>query len=79
MRTAKSQSVEDLVSDEIRRVVAEAVTNGSILSIGDGVAQIMSAHPQCGLSKRQIGDEVIMAAAAAGLAVEIGPPRQAEV
>ena len=77
MRAAKPPSVEDLVSDEIRRLVAEAVANGGILSIGDGVVQIMSAHPDCRLTKRQVGDELILAAAAAGVAVEIGPPRRA--
>jgi hypothetical protein len=33
---------------------------------------VLSAYPECGLSKRHIGDEIMMTAAAAGLAVEIG-------
>jgi hypothetical protein len=35
------------------------------------------AYPNCGISKRQIADEVMMAAAAAGVAVEIGPIKEA--
>jgi hypothetical protein len=38
------------------------------------VARIRCLHPDCALSEREIADEVIAAAAAAGIAVEIGSP-----
>jgi len=67
--------IESLGSEEVRRLVAEAVADGSIMSIADGVATIVAAVPRSGLSRRQIGDELMMAAVAAGIAVEIGPRR----
>ena len=36
------------------------------------IAEIVSIYPNCGFSKRQIADELMMAAAR--IAVEIGPP-----
>jgi hypothetical protein len=57
-------------------LVAEAVADGGIMSIADGVARIVAAVPRSGVSKRQIGDELMMAAVAAGIAVEIGPSQR---
>jgi len=71
--TAQSHSSEELVVEEIRRMVAEAVSNGGIISTAGCVAQIKALYPTSGFSRRHIADEVMMAAAAAGLAVEIGP------
>ena len=71
-KRAKARSVEATVVDEVRRLVAETVAEGGIMSIADGVARIGAAVPRSGLSKRQIGDELMMAAVAAGIAVEIG-------
>ena len=73
MGTAKPRFVEDLIAEEIRRMIADAVEDGGIISTAECVKQILTAHPQPGLSRRQIADEVMMAAAAAGIAVEIGP------
>ena len=72
MTDAESPFIEDLVAEEIRRAVANGVANGGILSIADCVAEIVSIYPNCGFSKRQIADELMMAAAR--IAVEIGPP-----
>ena len=54
-------------------MVAEAVSKGGIISTAECVAQIKALYPMSGFSRRHIADEVIMAAAAAGVAVEIGP------
>ena len=71
------RSREAIIAEEIRRVVSTAVAEGGVLSIADGVARIVAVCPQSGLSKRQLGDELMMAAVAAGVAVEIGPARRA--
>ena len=76
VKRATVRSVEATVSEEVRRLVAEAVAAGGIMSIAEGVARIVAAIPRSGLSKRQIGDEVMMAAVAAGIAVEIGHSRR---
>jgi hypothetical protein len=72
MRAAETPFIEGLVSKEIRRLVAEAIADGGMLSVANCVARITVVYPNCGISKRQIADEVVMVAAAAGIAVEIG-------
>lgn len=64
--------IEALVDDEIRRLVAKAIAESSTISTAECVAEVKRVYPTCGLSKRHIGDRVLMAAAAAGVAVEIG-------
>jgi hypothetical protein len=71
-----SSFVHDLVTEEIRRIVAEAIARDSILSIAECVDAITKVHPITGLSKPENGDEVMISAARAGVAVEIG--RRAE-
>ena len=63
---------DGLVDEEIRRLVAEAVANGSTISTSDCVARIKHVYPTCGLSDREISDRVITAASAAAIAVEFG-------
>jgi aryl-alcohol dehydrogenase-like predicted oxidoreductase len=70
-------SVEDRVEEAIRRFVVEAIERRSTLSTAECVARIRCLHPDCALSEREIADEVIAAAAAAGIAVEIGSPAPA--
>jgi len=69
-----SPFITDLVSEEIRRLVAEAIANGGILSTADCAERVMAIYPNCGLSNRRMADAIMLAAAAAGVAVEIAPP-----
>ena len=64
--------VDDLIAEEIRRMVAEAVSRGGMISTADCVKRVLIAYPKLGLSRGQIADEVMMAAGAAGIAVEMG-------
>ena len=72
MRAEQTSFIEGRVAEEIRRAVAEAIAGGDTISTSEYVAKISAVYPNCGLSKRQIADEIMMAAAAAGVAVEIG-------
>ncbi len=65
--------IADLVAAEIRRIVAEAGSDGGMLSASECAARILRTYPGCGLRETQIADRVMMAAAGAGIAVEIGP------
>lgn len=71
MGVAKTAFIQQQVSEEIRRIVAEAVSSGGTISTADCVTQIMAIYPNCGVSKRQLANEVMMAASAAGIAVEM--------
>ena len=71
MRAAETPFIEGLVAEEIRRVVAEAIANGEMISTSECVAKINAVYPNCGISARRMADEVMMAAAVAGVAVEI--------
>lgn len=65
--------------EEIRRIVAEAAKNGQIVSASDTAATILRTYPSCGFDEAEIADEVMLKAAHAGVAVEIGQPaRQIE-
>lgn len=72
MNKTASPIIDGPVEDEIRRLVAEAIGNESVIKTSECVAKIRDTYPKCELSRRQIADRVIAAAAAAGVAVEIG-------
>ena len=74
-KRANTRSVDTTIAEEVRRLVAEAVAKGGIMSIADGVAMIVAAVPRSGLSKRQIGDELMMAAVAAGNSLAMSSER----
>lgn len=64
--------IETLVSEEIRRIVADEITGGSFVSASAAAAEILRVYPTCGLTKQQIADRIILAASAAGVPVQIG-------
>ena len=70
MRAAQTPFIEGLVAEEIRRFVAEAIADGHMISTSECVTKINAVYPNCGISTRRMEDEVMMAAAAAGVAVE---------
>ena len=72
MGKAISPFAEGLVDEEVRRFVAEAIAKHSMVSTSECATKIKHAYPTCGLSKRNLTDKVMMAAAAAGIPVEIG-------
>jgi len=66
-----------LMLEEVRRVVADAVERRATISAPDAAARIGRTHPNSGLSEREIAGEIMIAAARAGVSVEIGQPRAA--
>jgi CheY-like chemotaxis protein len=70
-----SDFIQTLVTEEVRRVVAEAIETGSIVSAAAVAEQIGRTYVNCGLSENEIADQVMIAAAKSGLAVEIGGER----
>ena len=72
---AASDFIQILLMDEIRRVVAEAIETGSIVSAAAVAEQLKRTYVNCGLSENEIADQVMIAAAKSGLAVEIGGER----
>jgi hypothetical protein len=74
---AASDFVQALLSQEIRRIVSRAAKSGAILSTSDAAREVRKVYPGCGLSEREIGDQVMMAAARAGVAVELDRSRAA--
>jgi len=72
MATSEQGFIERLIGEEIRRMVADAIKQGTVISTSECASQISRAYGRHTLSERDIADEVIMAAASAGVAVEIG-------
>lgn len=69
--------ISGLVSEEIRRLVAEAAKSGHMLSAADMAAAILKTYPKCGYDEAEIANEVMLKAAQAGVGVQIGRPRGA--
>ena len=69
-----SRFVSGLVTEEIRRVVAEAAKKGQILSAPDTAATILKTYPRCGFDEAELANEVMLKAAQAGIGVQFGRP-----
>jgi hypothetical protein len=78
MRAAEKPIIEGSVSKEIRRLIADAIATRSMIQVLDCVAKVRAVYPNSGLSKRQITDEIMTAASAAGVAVAFRPTRSQE-
>ena len=72
MGTSEQGFVDRLIGEEIRRVVADAVQDGGMISTQQCAEQILRTYRGCNLSEADIANRLIMAAASAGIAVEIG-------
>jgi hypothetical protein len=60
-------------------MVAEAIKNGTSLSACACAAEIVKVYPRCSLDESDLANEVMMAAARAGVPVEIGKSRRVAV
>jgi hypothetical protein len=67
-----STFIQTLVTEEIRRTVADAIDSGSTVSSVAIAEQIIRTYPNSGLTENEIEDQLMMAAAKAGVAIEIG-------
>lgn len=72
MQQALSSLIQVLVSEEIGRTVAQALESGSTIACSATASQVSRTYPNSGLTQREIADEVMIAAAKAGVAVEFG-------
>jgi len=70
MRAETPQVVPALVSEEIRRIVADAVADGMCISLSASAARIFRTYPNCGMDEREIVGEIVSAASAAGVAID---------
>ncbi len=76
MHSPDHQNLQGLVSEEIRRVVADAIQGrGACLPAGRRASLIARAFPTCGLTADQIANEIVAAAICARVNVEISKPR----
>jgi hypothetical protein len=64
--------VHSLISEEIRRIVAEAIESGSCLIAGQHVAAITRAYQNARLTPAQLENLLLEAAIRAGVPVEFG-------
>jgi hypothetical protein len=71
MATSEQGFVDRLIGEEIRRMVADAA-QGGMISTQQCAEQILRTYSGCSLSETEIANRLVMAAASAGIAVEIG-------
>ena len=67
-----SAFIQALVLNAVRRYIAEAIRSGYCLSASECAAEIIRTYPNCDMPERELVNEIIVAAAKAGVAVQIG-------
>jgi hypothetical protein len=60
------------ISEEIRRVVAEAIKDQAMVFCSDVARAITRDYPNSGFTEQELADEIAITAARAGVAVKIG-------
>jgi hypothetical protein len=69
--------IRALILKAVRRYITDALQSRSLISAHDCAAEILATYPACDLPLETVTDEVIMAAAKAGVPVESGPSLRA--
>jgi hypothetical protein len=72
MMSSGKPFVRGLVTEQVRKFVAKAIESGETISTAEVIKKVRALYPQAGISKGDLTNEVMMAASAAGVAVEIG-------
>jgi hypothetical protein len=67
-----SELVEAVLLRAIRRKIAEAIQSNTIISAAECADEILGAYPTSAGDRNAIADEVMIAAARAGVPVEFG-------
>ncbi len=68
--------IRALIMKAVRRYIADAIRSRSLVSASACAADILATYPTCGLDRKALTDEVILAAAKAGVPVQTGPSLQ---
>jgi hypothetical protein len=63
-----------LIGEEIDYIVGNAARGRGFLRAGEHAYRIAKAYPNCGLTGRELVDQIAAAAAKAGVAVELNRP-----
>ena len=74
MSRSDQEALVNLVSEEIRRIIADAIQSGECLDTGRHATRVATAYPGSGLSPEGIADELVRAAIQAGVPVEMSRP-----
>ena len=72
----QSQLIQQLLVEEIRRIVADAIPNSRIVRAGRHAPDLLRAYPNCGLTIDDVVTEIGAAAACAGVPVELSRPER---
>jgi len=60
------------ISEEIRRVVAEAILDQTVVFCSDVARAITRDYPNSGVTEHEVAEEIVITAVRAGVAVKIG-------
>ena len=74
MQNPDHRLVQILVREEIEHIVSRASLGMGFLRAGEHAYRILKQYPNCGMNGKQVVDEIIATAAAAGVAVEMSRP-----
>ena len=70
LRANRPDLIRTLIDEEIRRIVADAIRDGGCLNVSAAAAQIRKTYPKCGLKELELINNLALAAARSGVAVE---------
>ena len=79
MTESDASIVKGLVTEEIRRLVADVIERGGFIQTGPQATSVVRAYANCGMSADQIAEEILRAAVQARIAVEMSRPDQAHL
>ncbi len=74
MENLANRIVNTLVEQEIDRIVTRAAKGVGFLRAGEQAYLLSKAYPNCGLTGAELVNEISLAAARAGVAVEVHRP-----
>jgi hypothetical protein len=66
--------VQILVREEVEAIVLRAARGAGFLRAGEHAYRILKTYPNCGMTGSEVVNEIVAAAATAGVAVEISQP-----
>jgi hypothetical protein len=69
--------IQALILKAVRQHAAAAIQSRSMISAAGCAAQTGRTYPGCQLDQAELIDEIAFAAARAGVAVQVGPPKEA--
>jgi hypothetical protein len=75
MQRLNHQLIKILMTEEIERIVSQAARGSGFIRAGELAYRLLKQFPNAGMTGEEVVNEIVAAAANAGVAVEISQPQ----